>query len=163
MPLSGIGKQHCSVARTVDLVGDPWTLMVLRELFLGSRRFDDFELYTGASPHLLSLRLRGLVESGIVERRAYQEKPVRYEYHLTEKGVDLWPVMAALREWGDRWNRVPGAPPARITHRGCGGATKIHQTCADCGKEVGPRGVEVVFSRKARAERKVLATRKSRS
>ena len=125
MPLSGIGKQHCSVARTVGLIGDPWTLMVLRELFLGSRRFDQFQVYTGASPHLLSVRLRSLLEAQIVERHAYQERPVRYEYRLTDKGIALWPVITAMREWGDRWNGVAGTAPARITHKDCGGATRV--------------------------------------
>lgn len=163
MPLSGIGKQTCSVARTVGLIGDPWTLMVLRELFLGSRRFDEFQVYTGASPHLLSVRLRGLVDTQIVERRAYQQKPLRYEYHLTEKGIALWPVITAMREWGDRWNSVKGAAPAKITHKQCGGTTRVRHECESCGETVDPRGVAVAFSRAATSERRALAERGTRA
>lgn len=163
MPLSGIGQQTCSVARTIGLIGDPWTLMLLRELFLGSRRFDQFQVYTGGSPHLLSVRLRGLVEAGIVERRAYQQKPVRYEYHLTEKGIALWPVITAMREWGDRWNGVKGVAPAKITHKHCGGTTRVRHECASCGETVDPRGVAVALSRAATAERRALAERGTRA
>jgi len=163
MPLSGIGKQTCSVARTVSLVGDPWTLMLLRELFLGSHRFDEFQAYTEASPHLLSVRLRELVEAEIVEMRAYQERPLRHEYHLTEKGIALWPVITALREWGDRWNRLPGSPPVRITHRDCGGVTQMKHECKACGEAVDPRAVNVAFSREARGERQARAPTRKRS
>ena len=162
MPVSGIGKQTCSVARTVGLIGDPWTLMILRELFLGSRRFDEFQVYTGASPHLLSVRLRKMADDGLIEARAYQDKPVRHEYHLTEKGIALWPVITAMREWGDRWNRAPGAPPVRVTHRGCGGLTHVHHSCQDCGAELDPRGLDVKLSARARTERRALAARGTR-
>jgi DNA-binding HxlR family transcriptional regulator len=163
MPLSGIGRQTCSVARTIHLIGDPWTLMLLRELFLGSRRFDEFQAYTEASPHLLSVRLRGLVDAGIVEMRAYQERPVRYEYHLTDKGVALWPVITALREWGDRWNKLPGAAPVRVTHRGCGGVTRMKHECSACGQDVDPHGVSVTLSREARRERQARAHKPTRT
>ena len=163
MSLSEIGRQTCSVARTVSVIGDPWTLMLLRELFLGSRRFDEFQAYTEASPHLLSVRLRGLVESGIVEMRPYQERPLRHEYHLTEKGIALWPVITALREWGDRWNQAPGAAPVKVTHRDCGGATRVKHACTACGKEVDARGVNVALSRQARSERAARAPARTRT
>lgn len=163
MSLSGIGKQTCSVARTVSLIGDPWTLMLLRELFLGSRRFDEFQAYTEASPHLLSVRLRSLVDAGIVETRAYQQRPPRYEYHLTEKGIALWPVITALREWGDRWNRLPGPAPVRVTHRDCGGATRTTHACARCGEDVDARSVSLALSREARAERAARAPARVRA
>lgn len=162
MAVSGISKQSCSVARTVGLIGDPWTLMVLRELFLGSRRFDEFQAYTGASPHLLSQRLRGLVEAQIVERRAYQQKPLRHEYHLTAKGLALWPVITALREWGDRWNAAPGRAPVRVTHKDCGGATHMRHECLACGETVDAHKVVVTLSRTAKAERQSLGERRGR-
>lgn len=162
MPVSGIGKQTCSVARTVGLIGDPWTLMILRDLFLGSRRFDEFQIYTGASPHLLSVRLRRMADDGLIVARAYQDNPPRHEYHLTEKGIALWPVITAMREWGDRWNRAPGAPPVKVTHRGCGGLTHIHHSCEACGEEVDARALEVVLSTKAKAERRAMAERGTR-
>ena len=157
MSLEGIGRQTCSVARTVSLIGDPWTLMLLRELFLGSRRFDEFQAYTEASPHLLSVRLRALVDAGIVEMRPYQERPLRHEYHLTEKGIALWPVITALREWGDRWNKLPGPAPVKVTHRDCGGVTRVKHECTSCGEDVDPRAVNVALSREARSERESRA------
>lgn len=163
MSLEAIGRQTCSVARAVSAIGDPWTLMLLRELFLGSRRFDEFQAYTEASPHLLSVRLRALVDEGIVEMRPYQARPLRHEYHLSEKGIALWPVITALREWGDRWNRSPGAAPVKVTHRDCGGATRVKHECTACGKEVDARAVNVVFSRVAGRERQARAPARTRN
>src|SRR5688572_10462993 len=94
--------------------------MVVRELFLGSRRFDEFLAQTGISPHLLSVRLRELESAGIVERRAYQARPVRHDYRLTPKGVDLWGVVTALRDWGDRWGEWPHGAPVQVRHTACG-------------------------------------------
>lgn len=154
MPISAIGDQTCSVARAIGLVGDPWTLLLVRELFLGSRRFDEFQTYTGISPHLLSVRMKGLEDAGIVERRAYQERPVRHEYRLTEMGVGLWTVISALREWGDRWSGSPGATPLKVRHQGCGGTARIKVTCDACEQDLGPRDVDLKMSRAATAERK---------
>jgi DNA-binding HxlR family transcriptional regulator len=163
MPLSDIADQTCSVARALSVVGDAWTLMVVRELFLGSRRFDEFQTYTGASPHLLSQRLRALEASGVVERSAYQQRPLRHEYRLTEKGVSLWPLIVALREWGDRWEGAHRreTPPVRMTHRDCQGSIRARHVCEVCAAEVPPQEVKVVMSRAAvsarraaRAERK---------
>lgn len=166
MPLSDIATQTCSVARALAAVGDAWTLMVIRELFLGSRRFDEFQAHTGASPHLLSLRLRELEADGIVERQAYQQHPPRHEYRLTSKGVALWPVISALREWGDRWGgRSPAErAPVRVLHRDCGGELHLQQVCGRCEVCVGPKDVDVKLSAAARearaAQRPVRAAEK---
>lgn len=157
MGIPDIGKQTCSVAHAVGLVGDPWTLMILRELFLGSRRFDELQTYTGISPHLLSLRLRNLAAAGILERRAYQERPRRYEYRFTAKGLDLWPIVNALREWGDRWARWPKGPPLKVRHRQCGKIAALKAVCSACGEPVRPRDVELEMSPAALAERAALA------
>lgn len=153
MPVSAIAAQACSVARTVALIGDPWSLLLLRELFLGSRRFDEFQRHTGAAPHLLSLRLRRLQAAGIVEARPYQQHPPRREYHLTDKGVALWPVMSALRQWGDRWQHDGGPLPVRVLHQGCGGVLRLEQRCSRCGEAVNPRQVDLRLSRRADTER----------
>lgn len=160
MAITDIGTQTCSVARSIAVVGDAWTLMILRELFLGSRRFDDLQTFTGASPHLVSLRMRALVDSGIVERRAYQQRPVRHEYRLTEKGLDLWPVITALRAWGDRWEKKSAAaPPAQVRHRRCGHIAEMKIVCSACSEPFGPREADVELSPAAQAARRGLAER----
>ena len=156
MRISEIGKMLCPVARAVNVVGDPWMLMIIRELFLGSRRFDQFETYLGLSPRLLSARIRSLVAEGIVARTLYQERPKRYEYRLTQKGLDLWPVIMALRAWGDRWEEWPAGPPTTLRHKSCGEVTAIEIHCAACGEEMGPADVLIEQSPTALAERKAL-------
>lgn len=161
MSISEIGLQVCSVARAVSLIGDPWTLMLLRELFLGSRRFDEFQRHTGAPPHLISQRLRRLLDAGVIERRPYQERPLRHEYALTDKGVALWPVLSALREWGDRWQRESGGVPVRVLHRGCGGVARLHHRCERCGETLDAHAVEVKLSPRARADRQAQGARRA--
>ena len=132
----------CSVARTLAVVGDRWTLMVLRDCFLGTRRFDDFQSQLGATPHVLSDRLRKLVEEGVLERVAYQERPRRHEYRLTEKGLDLYPVIASLVRWGDRWTAGAEGPPLLLHRRDCGHATTPTLCCSECGETLDPRHME---------------------
>lgn len=161
MPRSEIGHQSCPVARSIDVVGDAWTLMVLRELFLGSRRFDDLQAQTGVSPHLLSLRMRKLHDAGVVERQAYQERPFRYEYQLTAKGLDLWPLIMALRSWGDRWHDWPEGKPVKLRHQACGKRSEPRIVCGSCGEAMGPRDVSIEVSKPAASARQ--ARRKSRA
>lgn len=158
MPISDIGKQTCAVARGISVVGDSWTLMVLRELFLGSHRFDELEAQTGISPHLLSVRMRALVDADIVERRPYQQRPPRYEYRLTAKGLDLWPVIMALRAWGDRWHEWPEGKPVRLRHQACGKRSEPRLVCGACGEPMGPRDVTLEMSPSAAAERRRMAS-----
>jgi DNA-binding HxlR family transcriptional regulator len=134
-----IGDLPCSVARTLSVVGDRWTLLVLRDCFLGARRFDAFERSLGISPHLLSTRLGKLVDEGILERRAYSRRPIRHEYRLTEKGVDLYPVVVSLTRWGDRWMAGDEGPPLTIEHRPCGHAMTPVLTCSECHEPIDPR------------------------
>src|SRR3954462_7637079 len=95
--------QVCSVARALEVVGERWTLLVLRDAFLGVRRFDDFQRSLGVARNILQARLERLVDEGLLERQPYQERPPRYEYRLTEKGIELWPAIVALMKWGDRY------------------------------------------------------------
>src|SRR5579863_6105036 len=111
MRASELAKMTCTIARSVDAIGDPWTLMIMKELFLGQRRFDDIQTYTGISPHLLSVRLKRLEKHGIVQRSAYQQRPTRYEYRLTERGIDLWPILIAFQDWSARWGTWPRGEP----------------------------------------------------
>jgi DNA-binding HxlR family transcriptional regulator len=130
------------VARTLEAIGERWTLLILRNVFLGMRRFDDFQAELGISRGVLTARLQWLCSEGILERRPYQEHPERFEYRLTDKGRDLWPVMIALMKWGDRHAAGLEGPPRLVTHRDCGGEVTDHLTCAKCGAELEVRDVE---------------------
>jgi DNA-binding HxlR family transcriptional regulator len=136
----------CTIARSVDAIGDPWTIMIIKELFLGQRRFDDIQMYTGMSPHLLSVRMRKLEKHGIVQRRAYQERPTRYEYRLTEKGIDLWPILVAFKDWSARWSKWPLGEPLRLRHKACGHITALRVVCSHCGEPINARDVRQEMS-----------------
>jgi DNA-binding HxlR family transcriptional regulator len=133
--------KDCSVAATLELVGERWTLLIVRELLLGVHRFSELQADLGIARNVLQARLERLVENGIVERRRYQERPPRDGYHLTDKGLDLWPTIVSLMSWGDRHLPRPEGPPVRITHRACGGEIDAHRVCVRCGSQLGPRDV----------------------
>ncbi len=150
-----IGDSVCPVARALALLGDRWTLLIIRELFLGTHRFDAFQAQTGMSPHLLSTRLKRLEEAGVVERRPYQTRPRRHEYRLTPKGEDLHGVVLALRAWGLRWCDfgAEDEPAIRLIHKDCGGEVGSAPTCPQCGGALTARRIRVVFSDAFVAER----------
>jgi len=133
---------QCSVARAVDLLGDWWTPLVLRDAMYGIRRFDDFERSLGLSRNVLSQRLGRLVDEGMLAKVAYQERPIRYEYRLTDKGRDFFGVLAALMAWGDRW-LAPDGPPITLHHTTCGHPTTAVVTCSECGEPLALRDVRV--------------------
>ncbi len=124
---------NCNIAAALAVVGEKWTFLVLREAFNGIRRFDDIQRRTGAPRQLLSNRLAKLVAEGILRREPYQEdgQRARSEYRLTEKGIDLFPVMAALLAWGDKHAGWPGGPAVVLTHRDCGADVQLELTCAE--------------------------------
>jgi DNA-binding HxlR family transcriptional regulator len=130
--------QNCSIAGTLELIGERWTLLILRDAFHRVRRFEDFQRRLGIARNVLSSRLQTLVDAGILERRLYQEHPARYEYRLTEKGIDLWPVLMALVRWGDKYLAENG-PPVIIEHKNCGGLVDDHLMCERCGASLGAR------------------------
>ncbi len=127
----------CSIAATLDVIGDRWTLLVLRDLFRGVRRFSDLVDDLGIAKNLLSDRLKRLVEDGIVEKSLYQERPARYEYRLTPKGADLSPALIALMRWGDQWYAA-GNPPVVLVHEVCGTPLEQHVRCPHCDETVTP-------------------------
>lgn len=131
--------QACSVARTLEVVGERWTLLILRNVFLGLRRFDQIQKDLGVARNVLQSRLERLVEQGILERVPYQVRPPRHEYRLTEKGIDLWYVVVALQMWGDLHDPAPGGPPTLLRHRDCGGRLTQQLACDRCGASLGPR------------------------
>ena len=134
--------QVCSVARSLELVGDRWTLLIVRDALRGVHRFDDFRARLGVAHNVLSDRLSRLTEVGVLERRRYQRRPDRYEYHLTQQGRDLWPVVMSLLLWGDRYLAADG-PPKLALHRNCGGRLTPQLTCADCGASLAYGDVEL--------------------
>jgi len=136
-----IGKMHCSVARALSVVGDRWTLLILRDAFLRTRRFEHFQKSLGITRHRLADRLAKLVRHGILTRVPYQDGPVRYEYRLTEKGLDLYPVIVSLVGWGDRWMAGKAGPPIRLHHRDCGHAISPVFACPECAKPITARDV----------------------
>jgi DNA-binding HxlR family transcriptional regulator len=131
----------CSVAQCLEVIGEWWTMLVVRDAFLGVRRFDEFQSRLGIARNVLTQRLSKLVDAGVLEKRQYQDRPPRYEYVLTDKGRDLWPVLTAMRQWGDR-HAAPDGPPVKVVHRGCGHAADFVVACAHCGERVGPRDVQ---------------------
>ena len=135
-------NQVCSAARTLELVGERWSLLIVRDaLFAGSVRFGDW-LRLGIATNILGDRLHGFVEAGIMERRATGGSPEHFDYLLTDKGRDLAPAIVALTEWGDRW-AAPDGPPIRYVHSVCGGAITQQTTCATCGQVRDPAEVGV--------------------
>jgi DNA-binding HxlR family transcriptional regulator len=134
-------QENCSIARALEVIGERWTILIVRDAFLGIRRFDDFQRSLGVSRGVLADRLDRLVDAGILERRLYKERPERHEYRLTDKGRDLWPVTMALVKWGDRYYAEQG-PPRLFHHRGCGGEVTDRLTCAKCGAELTVHDVE---------------------
>src|SRR5690242_6393846 len=136
-------REKCSVARTISVIGDRWTLLILRDCFLRVRRFEEFERRLGITRHVLANRLKKLVAAGVLERRRYQERPRRDEYRLTSKGLELHPVLLAIAHWGDRHMAGPKGPPVLYEHRACGHLFAPVLTCSACGEPVGPRQVTV--------------------
>jgi DNA-binding HxlR family transcriptional regulator len=138
-----VGDQTCSIARALAVVGDRWTLLVLREAFGNVRRFEQFQRRTGASRPVLSDRLARLVEHGVLERHGYREHPVRHEYRLTAKGEDLQGVLLALMAWGDRWLDGGDGRPLELVHEACGRVTSARLACDACGAALGRGSVRM--------------------
>src|SRR3954449_3112204 len=134
--------QNCSIARALEVLGDRWTLLVIRDAFLGVRRFDDFQKDLGVARNVLSDRLARLVDEGLLERRRYQERPDRFEYRLTDKGRDLWPAIFALAKWGDSY-AAPDGPPRLFLHRDCGGEIDERRGGRGCGAGLTGRDLHV--------------------
>ncbi len=135
---------NCSIAQTLEVVGEWWTVLIVRDCLLGVTRFDDFQERLGIARNILSNRLDHLVERGILERAPYQDHPVRYDYRLTDKGRDLWLVLTTMREWGDRWEAPDGAPVV-LDHKACGHRATVVPTCSACGEVLD--GVHSVVAR----------------
>ncbi|QGK70459.1 transcriptional regulator [Allosaccharopolyspora coralli] len=134
MRRTSFARWPCSVARTMDLLGDWWTPLVLREAFYGIRRFDTFQESLGIARNTLTERLRRLVDEGLLEKALYQTEPVRHEYVLTEKGRDFYGVLLAMSAWGDRWLAGEAGPPVTHVHDTCGHEGSAEVACSSCGQ-----------------------------
>jgi DNA-binding HxlR family transcriptional regulator len=132
-PAGDVPGRPCSIAAALAVVGERWALLAIREINLGNHRFDQIACNTGAARDILTARLRSLEDAGVIYRRQYQEHPPRYEYHFTEVGKGLRPVLNALRVWGDRW--IVEEPPVEVTHS-CGRPLDVVSTCVHCGNPV---------------------------
>jgi DNA-binding HxlR family transcriptional regulator len=122
---------NCSIARALEIVGQPWVLLVLREAFRGIRRFDEIQDHLGVSRSVLAGRLEKMVGAGLLERQAYREQGqrTRWEYQLTDKGRELYPVLTALRQWGDAHLADPEGPPVLAEHADCGAQVRVQLVC----------------------------------
>jgi DNA-binding HxlR family transcriptional regulator len=139
MPIDAFAKQNCSIARPLSILGERWTLLILREVSLGSRRFDEIQSTLGVATNVLSARLATLLDEGIIQRRPYGEHPKRFEYRLTRKGADLQPILLAFLRWGDEYTAGPKGPPLETVHATCGHAFHMVPTCSHCSEEVRPQ------------------------
>ena len=138
-----LDREPCSLARSLSVIGDRWTLLVLRECFLRVRRFEEFEQRLGIARHVLADRLKKLTDAGVLRKEPYQERPRREEYRLTEKGLDLYPVMLSLLDWGDKWMSGPEGPPLLRRHKACGHVAHAVHTCSECGEPLDARSMKV--------------------
>lgn len=131
---------NCSIFRAMDLLGDRWTLLVLREAFMGVRRFTDMQRDLGVARNVLADRLNALVDAGVLERRQYQDRPIRHEYRLTGMGKELHAALLTLMHWGDTY-LSPHGPPALVEHRDCGHVTAPLLVCEHCREPLTTRNV----------------------
>ncbi|MEP3245373.1 MAG: helix-turn-helix domain-containing protein [Sneathiella sp.] len=145
-----LGEQNCSIARSLAVFGDRWTLMILRNCFLGVKRFDDFLQDLSVSRTILTDRLNKLVEHGVLEKVPYQTKPTRYDYKLSHKGRDLHPIILAIAEWGDAYYAIDGEPPILRHHKSCGHDFNSKAVCSECGEVIKPHDVSARRNPKAR-------------
>ena len=143
MKRASFEDMHCSVAQALEIVGEWWTLLIIRDCFMGVTRFSDFQEDLGIARNVLATRLDRLVEAGVLVQVPYQQHPLRHDYKLTEKGRDLWHLLTALRQWGDRWE-APDGPPVQLVHRTCGNIASAEPVCSECGEPMDPFNVRAV-------------------
>jgi DNA-binding HxlR family transcriptional regulator len=151
MRWDSVKEMNCSVARTLAVVGERWTMLILREAFLGRHRFDEFQQGTGIARNILSSRLRDLVRDGILDRARSEGGNGRVEYRLTRKGLELYPVLIAMMRWGDTWLSGESGPPMTLMHRTCGAKMTPDMVCSHCGEHLTAREVVAIARRPAAA------------
>jgi DNA-binding HxlR family transcriptional regulator len=157
---SPVSKEtECPVARGLSIVGDRWTVLVLRELTMGNRRFEEIQAQTGATPQMLAARLKKLETDRLVERRPYSTRPLRHDYYLTEAGLAFYPVLLALRSWGETWLKSEKEARAiHYTHIPCGQDPGLGPVCQSCGGEMRQDQLVPRFSKAFARERDARRT-----
>jgi DNA-binding HxlR family transcriptional regulator len=143
MQRTNFGEMACSIARTLDVIGEPWSPLVLRDVYVGMNRFDQIQEDLGISRKVLTERLNHLVTHGILERRPYDNRP-RFEYHLTPKGMELFEVLMVMVRWGDRWLAGAAGPPVLYRHHTCGEISSVALRCATCGEPMHAANIDVL-------------------
>jgi len=141
MQRSSFSNMPCSIAKTLDIIGEWWTLLILRDVFYGVRRFETLRSHLGISRKVLTNRLQRLIDEEILKKELYQTSPSRYEYRLTHKGLDLLPVLLSIMKWGDQWAAEDKMPPVIFTHKDCGKETTPQLTCSCCGGELNAHNI----------------------
>jgi DNA-binding HxlR family transcriptional regulator len=134
----------CSIARTLDVIGEPWSPLILRDIYVGMSRFDQMQADLGISRKVLTERLKWLVESGVLERRRYRDRPPRDDYVLTDKGTELVDLLMVMVAWGDRWADDGTGPPVLYRHRACGEIGHVELRCSHCGTTMRADDVDVL-------------------
>jgi DNA-binding HxlR family transcriptional regulator len=143
MQRTTFGDLACSIARTLDVIGEPWSPLILRDVWVGLNRFDQIQADLGISRKVLTERLNHLAEKGIVERRAYDQRP-RYEYVLTPQGTELLELLMVMVAWGDRWLAGAAGPPVLYRHHACGEISRPELRCAHCGEPMHPGDIDLL-------------------
>ena len=133
----------CSVAQCLEVIGERWSMLIIRDCFMGVTRFEAFQRRLGISRNILRERLNSLVGAGVLVRVPYSEHPPRDDYKLTQKGKDLWPVLTSMRQWGDQYV-APSGPPVELVHSWCGKSTHVETVCGECGERLSYRDVKAV-------------------
>jgi DNA-binding HxlR family transcriptional regulator len=134
----------CSIARTLDIIGEPWSPLILRDVYVGIGRFDQLQADLGISRKVLTERLKWLVEQDVLERREYSARPPRHEYVLTRKGLELCDLLLVMVGWGDRWAAGEDGPPVLYRHHACGEITHAELACSGCGQPMRAADVDVL-------------------
>jgi DNA-binding HxlR family transcriptional regulator len=143
MQTTNFGEMACSIARTLEVAGEPWSPLIIRDIWVGLTRFDEIQRDLGISRKVLAERLKWLVAQGVLELHLYSERPPRHEYRLTQKGCELADVLLAISAWGDRWTAGEAGPPVLFRHRTCGELTHAELRCARCNTPLHASDVEV--------------------
>jgi DNA-binding HxlR family transcriptional regulator len=144
MQRTDFGEMACSIARTMDVIGEPWSPLILRNIYVGMTRFDQLQEGLGISRKVLAERLRWLVERGVLDRREYSAKPPRYEYTLTTMGAELCDLLLVMVRWGDRWLAGEAGPPVLYRHHACGQISHVELRCSGCGEPMRATDVDVL-------------------
>jgi DNA-binding HxlR family transcriptional regulator len=144
MQRTDFGEMACSIARTLDVIGEPWSPLVLRNIYIGITRFEQLQQSLGISRKVLAERLKWLTDKGVLERREYSARPQRYEYALTQMGTELCDLLLVMVGWGDRWLAGEAGPPVLYRHHACGQIGHVELTCSVCGEPMRATDVDVL-------------------